>query len=190
MKPSREETKPFGEEITSCHLVKVQLSNKDWNQSILWDELSPGLHDLGKDALHHRNAAIFAAAQALQEASAAESLGQPDGFPDHPHRALYNDATEIAYEILKEEGRNVVPCLRNVVSHHSFLNIIHIQSCQWDLKAMEQLPEYMKTCFLALYNNINEIGYEILKEEGRNGMPCLRNAWTEMCKAYLVEAKW
>ncbi|RWR93539.1 Geraniol synthase, chloroplastic [Cinnamomum micranthum f. kanehirae] len=84
--------------------------------------------------------------------------------------ALYNDANEIAYEILKEEGRNVVPCLRNA--------------------AMEQLPEYMKTCFLALYNNINEIGYEILKEEGRNGMPCLRNAWTEMCKAYLVEAKW
>ena len=41
---------------------------------------------------------------------------------------------------------------------------------------MEQLPEYMKTCFLALYNSINEIGYEILKEEGRNIIPCLRNA--------------
>ncbi|XXG48484.1 hypothetical protein AAC387_Pa02g2918 [Persea americana] len=74
MKPSREETKPSGEEITPCHLVKVQLSTKDWNQSILWDELSPSLHDLGKDALHHRNAAFFAAAQALQEASAAESV--------------------------------------------------------------------------------------------------------------------
>nr|WKW91725.1 TPS1 [Cinnamomum burmanni] len=61
---------------------------------------------------------------------------------------------------------------------------------RWDLKAMEQLPEYMKTCFLALYNSINEIGYEILKEEGRNVIPYLRNAWTEMCKAYLVEAKW
>lgn len=48
MKPSREETKPSGEEITPCHLVKVQLSTKDWNQSILWDELSPSLHDLGK----------------------------------------------------------------------------------------------------------------------------------------------
>ncbi|RWR93535.1 Geraniol synthase, chloroplastic [Cinnamomum micranthum f. kanehirae] len=69
-------------------------------------------------------------------------------------------------------------------------NIWDYDFVQWDLKAMEQLPEYMKTCFLALYNNINEIGYEILKEEGRNGMPCLRNAWTEMCKAYLVEAKW
>ncbi|RWR93533.1 hypothetical protein CKAN_02279200 [Cinnamomum micranthum f. kanehirae] len=28
-------------------------------------------------------------------------------------RTLYNDANEIAYEILKEEGRNVIPCLRN-----------------------------------------------------------------------------
>ncbi|KAJ8628084.1 hypothetical protein MRB53_021391 [Persea americana] len=61
---------------------------------------------------------------------------------------------------------------------------------RWDLKAMEQLPEYMNTCFLALYNYINEIGYEILKEEGRNVIPYLRNAWTEMCKAHLVEAKW
>ncbi|KAJ8628078.1 hypothetical protein MRB53_021385 [Persea americana] len=47
---------------------------------------------------------------------------------------------------------------------------------RWDLKAMEQLPEYMKTCFLALYNSINEIGYEILKEEGHNVIPYLRNA--------------
>ncbi|RWR88225.1 Geraniol synthase, chloroplastic [Cinnamomum micranthum f. kanehirae] len=61
---------------------------------------------------------------------------------------------------------------------------------RWDLEAMEQLPEYMKTCFLALYNSINEIGYEILKEEGRNVIPYLRNAWKKMCKAYLVEAKW
>ncbi|RWR98053.1 Geraniol synthase, chloroplastic [Cinnamomum micranthum f. kanehirae] len=61
---------------------------------------------------------------------------------------------------------------------------------RWDLEAMEQLPEYMKTCFLALYNSINEIGYEILKEEGRNVIPYLRNTWTELCKAFLVEAKW
>ncbi|XXG69506.1 hypothetical protein AAC387_Pa06g2352 [Persea americana] len=61
---------------------------------------------------------------------------------------------------------------------------------RWDLKAMEQLPEYMKTCFLALYNSINEIGYEILKEEGHNVIPYLRNALTKLCKAYLVEAKW
>ncbi|XXG69512.1 hypothetical protein AAC387_Pa06g2357 [Persea americana] len=61
---------------------------------------------------------------------------------------------------------------------------------RWDLKAMDQLPEYMKTCFLALYNYINEIGYEISKEEGRNVIPYLRNAWTEMCKAHLVEANW
>ncbi|XXG69509.1 hypothetical protein AAC387_Pa06g2354 [Persea americana] len=61
---------------------------------------------------------------------------------------------------------------------------------RWDLKAMDKLPEYMKSCFLALYNSINEIAYEVLKEEGRNVIPYLRNAWTEMCKAFLVEAKW
>ncbi|RWR93520.1 Geraniol synthase, chloroplastic [Cinnamomum micranthum f. kanehirae] len=62
----------------------------------------------------------------------------------------------------------------------------------WDLEALEQLPEYMKTCFLALYNSINEIGYEILKEEGRNVIPYLRNTakwyssgYTPMPEEYL-----
>ena len=41
---------------------------------------------------------------------------------------------------------------------------------------MDKLPEYMKSCFLALYNSINEIAYEVLKEEGRNVIPYLRNA--------------
>ena len=31
---------------------------------------------------------------------------------------------------------------------------------------MDQLPEYMKICFLALYNTINEMAYDLLKEKG------------------------
>ena len=31
---------------------------------------------------------------------------------------------------------------------------------------MERLPEYMKICFLALYNSINEMAYDVLKEQG------------------------
>ncbi|RWR93579.1 alpha-thujene synthase [Cinnamomum micranthum f. kanehirae] len=61
---------------------------------------------------------------------------------------------------------------------------------RWDIGAMEQLPEYMKICFLALYNTINDIAYDALKEEGLNVLPCLKKTWADLCKSYLVEAKW
>ncbi|CAL5356703.1 unnamed protein product [Camellia sinensis] len=37
---------------------------------------------------------------------------------------------------------------------------------RWDISAMEQLPDYMKICFLALFNSINEMAYDALKEQG------------------------
>ncbi|XP_077218981.1 alpha-terpineol synthase, chloroplastic-like isoform X2 [Tasmannia lanceolata] len=37
---------------------------------------------------------------------------------------------------------------------------------RWDVNVMEQLPHYMKLCFLALFNTINEIAYDTLKEQG------------------------
>lgn len=41
---------------------------------------------------------------------------------------------------------------------------------------MEQLPDYMKICFLALYNTTNGIAYEALKEEGLNVIPYLKKS--------------
>ncbi|KAA8536400.1 hypothetical protein F0562_028878 [Nyssa sinensis] len=35
---------------------------------------------------------------------------------------------------------------------------------RWDINAMDQLPDYMKICFLALYNSINEMAYDALKQ--------------------------
>nr|POF23357.1 (e,e)-alpha-farnesene synthase [Quercus suber] len=37
---------------------------------------------------------------------------------------------------------------------------------RWDVSETQQLPECMKTCFLALYNTTNEIANEIQKEKG------------------------
>ncbi|KAF8391446.1 hypothetical protein HHK36_023751 [Tetracentron sinense] len=61
---------------------------------------------------------------------------------------------------------------------------------RWDLAAMEQLPEYMKLCYMALYNTTNEIGYGILKEHGWNIVSHLKRTWVDVCEAFLVEAKW
>ena len=44
---------------------------------------------------------------------------------------------------------------------------------RWDINAMDQLPEYMKICFLALFNSVNEMAYYVLKEEGSNIIPHL-----------------
>ncbi|RVW71182.1 (-)-alpha-terpineol synthase [Vitis vinifera] len=61
---------------------------------------------------------------------------------------------------------------------------------RWDINAMDQLPEYMKICFLALYNSTNEMAYDILKEQGSHIIAYLRKAWADLFKSYLLEAKW
>ncbi|KAK6144055.1 hypothetical protein DH2020_020875 [Rehmannia glutinosa] len=54
---------------------------------------------------------------------------------------------------------------------------------RWDINAAEQLPEYMKICFLALFNTVNEMAYDVLRDQGFNIIP-------HSTYRYLVEAKW
>ncbi|XP_058210693.1 tricyclene synthase EBOS, chloroplastic-like isoform X3 [Rhododendron vialii] len=61
---------------------------------------------------------------------------------------------------------------------------------RWDIEAVETLPDYMKLCFLALYNTTNEMAYDSLKRKGVNIIPHLKRAWADICKAFLMEAKW
>ncbi|QCD84253.1 linalool synthase [Vigna unguiculata] len=62
--------------------------------------------------------------------------------------------------------------------------------CRWDITALEQLPDYMKTCFRVLYNLTNEISSKVYQKHGWNPIHPLQNAWKSLCKAFLVEAKW
>nr|WHU05662.1 terpene synthase TPS15 [Freesia refracta] len=61
---------------------------------------------------------------------------------------------------------------------------------RWDVNAIEQLPDYMKTYFLALFNTTYDIAYKILNLKGVIIIPQLKKVWADLCKAYLVEAKW
>ncbi|XP_054817636.1 myrcene synthase, chloroplastic-like [Prosopis cineraria] len=67
-----------------------------------------------------------------------------------------------------------------------FTHVVH----RWDLHAMDILPSYMKICFLALYNSVNEVAFAILKHTGFNINPFLKKAWGDLCQSYLIEAKW
>lgn len=48
--------------------------------------------------------------------------------------------------------------------------------CRWDINAVNDLPDYMKLSFLALYNTVNEMAYEALKQHGQNIIPYLSKA--------------
>ncbi|XP_078149747.1 monoterpene synthase 8, chloroplastic-like [Carex rostrata] len=60
----------------------------------------------------------------------------------------------------------------------------------WDVTAAEGLPENFRMCILALFNMVEDRGSEVLKEKGLNVIPYLRRAWKDLCKAYIVEARW
>ncbi|KAJ8628037.1 hypothetical protein MRB53_021344 [Persea americana] len=61
---------------------------------------------------------------------------------------------------------------------------------RWDIEALETLPEYMKICYLALFNFVHEVSYDTLKDYGWNILPLIREEWERLCMSYLAEAKW
>ncbi|KAL5731026.1 hypothetical protein ACHQM5_003791 [Ranunculus cassubicifolius] len=61
---------------------------------------------------------------------------------------------------------------------------------RWDLEGIEKLPDYMKICFLALFNTTNEIVYMKYKGQRVVVLPYLKKVWTDFCNAMLLEAEW
>ncbi|XP_054792750.1 exo-alpha-bergamotene synthase-like [Prosopis cineraria] len=61
---------------------------------------------------------------------------------------------------------------------------------RWDANDLDNLPDYMKVVFFAIYNFADEVASEILEEKGHNVHSYLKTRWQEICKAYMVEARW
>ncbi|KAL9993394.1 putative R-linalool synthase [Helianthus debilis subsp. tardiflorus] len=76
---------------------------------------------------------------------------------------------------------------------------------RWDINAIEELPEYMKICFLGLYNTTNNVAYDMLINSRIHVLPYLKKAviinlvedpvksaqsWVDLCESYLREARW
>ncbi|KAG6499631.1 hypothetical protein ZIOFF_039421 [Zingiber officinale] len=47
---------------------------------------------------------------------------------------------------------------------------------RWDVNAVDKLPDYLRLCFLAVFNTANEAAYRVLKEKGFNVLPYLRRS--------------
>ncbi|TKY59376.1 (3S,6E)-nerolidol synthase 1 [Spatholobus suberectus] len=61
---------------------------------------------------------------------------------------------------------------------------------RWDMAAKEQLPDYMKGCFKALYDITNEFAFKIHIKHGWNPISTLIKSWIRLLNAFLEEAKW
>uniref|UniRef100_A0ACD5TM43 Uncharacterized protein n=4 Tax=Avena sativa TaxID=4498 RepID=A0ACD5TM43_AVESA len=63
----------------------------------------------------------------------------------------------------------------------------------WDVSssaAAAALPEYMKAMYSAIRSTSTAAADRVMKEQGYDVLPLYKNAWHELCKAFLVEAKW
>lgn len=54
----------------------------------------------------------------------------------------------------------------------------------WDVNRLDELPEYMKLCYLVLYNEINSIGRDILKDKNINVIPFLKKSVSIIIRFY------
>ncbi|GAV79948.1 Terpene_synth domain-containing protein/Terpene_synth_C domain-containing protein [Cephalotus follicularis] len=61
---------------------------------------------------------------------------------------------------------------------------------RWDLSAMEALPDYMKICYLAMFNFGNEFANDVQKDHDLNALSFIKREWGNLCKSYLKEARW
>nr|CAD1840567.1 unnamed protein product [Ananas comosus var. bracteatus] len=61
---------------------------------------------------------------------------------------------------------------------------------KWENSTPESLPDYMRACYMALFNLTSEIAHLITKEHGLNPINSLKKSWVALCNAFMVEAKW
>ncbi|KAK9222392.1 hypothetical protein WN944_010827 [Citrus x changshan-huyou] len=62
---------------------------------------------------------------------------------------------------------------------------------RWEIGAvLEELPEYMQICYLAMFNFGNELAYDVMKIHGLNTLSYIKKEWENLCTSYLVEARW
>nr|Q5SBP2.1 RecName: Full=(-)-endo-fenchol synthase, chloroplastic; Flags: Precursor [Ocimum basilicum]AAV63790.1 fenchol synthase [Ocimum basilicum] len=61
---------------------------------------------------------------------------------------------------------------------------------RWDIESINQLPHYLQLCYLAIYNFVSELAYDIFRDKGFNSLPYLHKSWLDLVEAYFLEAKW
>ncbi|XP_078167663.1 monoterpene synthase 7, chloroplastic-like [Carex rostrata] len=98
-----------------------------------------------------------------------------------------------SYRIAMAQSNCLITTLDDIYDVYGSLDELEIFTKaieQWDVTATEGLPEIFRMCIVALFNTVQDQGNEVLREKGLCVFPYLRRAWKDLCKAYLVEARW
>ncbi|XP_014513051.1 isoprene synthase, chloroplastic-like [Vigna radiata var. radiata] len=107
------------------------------------------------------------------------------GMAPHPHQSECRKAVTKMFGLV-----TIIDDVYDVYGTLEELQLFTDAVERWDMNAINTLPDYMKLCYLALYNAVNDITYSILKETGHDNFSYLAKSWGELCKAFLQEAKW
>ncbi|CAI0396215.1 unnamed protein product [Linum tenue] len=83
---------------------------------------------------------------------------------------------------------NVVDDVYDVYGSMDELQRFTAAILRWNAEELDELPEYMQICFMAVYNTANELAYYTIKQKGFNCLPYIKQAWQEQCRLYLEEA--
>ena len=65
---------------------------------------------------------------------------------------------------------------QNLLYPHIYLENKNRIACRWELDAAEQLPNYMKISFKALYDTTDKICYKVYEKHGWNPLENLKKA--------------
>ncbi|WOK91636.1 chloroplast terpene synthase [Canna indica] len=130
------------------------------------------------------------------------NLGLPQKLPFFRDRLTENylwsvgwayEAEHWSFRDIQTKANCFITMIDDVYDVHGTLDELELFTDaidRWDVNAIDKLPEYMKICYLAVFNTSNDAAYRVLMEKGLDITPHLKRAWADLCKSYLVEAKW
>nr|GLL47998.1 (-)-alpha-terpineol synthase-like [Ipomoea trifida] len=131
--------------------------------------------------------------QALQQ-EIDQNLGEQLAKLDYNMvQAIHLDELKQLSRRISTKSAEIITVIDDVCDVYATLNEVETLTDavnRWDVSAIEGLPNYLKICFLALFNYVNEVVYDILQQQDFNILPYIQKVWSDLCRTYLVEAKW
>ncbi|XP_020100321.1 alpha-terpineol synthase, chloroplastic-like [Ananas comosus] len=89
---------------------------------------------------------------------------------------LYKGELKDVSRLAQTKANSLIAAVNNVYDVYGSpdeLELLTKAVDRWNALDINQLPEYMKVCFLALFNTTSDIAYETMKEKGLNILPFL-----------------
>ncbi|KAE9457781.1 hypothetical protein C3L33_10323, partial [Rhododendron williamsianum] len=101
--------------------------------------------------------------------------------------------TSLQFRLLRDHGYTIGSAIDDMYDIYGSIDELERFTDavnRWSVEATDDLPEYMKICYLAMFNFGNEIAYNVLRDHGLNVVSYIKEEWSNLCGAYLVEARW